>query len=494
MNSSKAVTTVGKAHCLLVVIALAACSTSDSREQPRLGTLEFPNSGAEVAQRDFIEGVLYLHSFEYAHAAESFRRAQDGDPEFAMAYWGEALTYTHPVWNQQDVDKAMEVLERYGPNRETRLTKAPSDRERMYLEAVEILYGEGGKEQRDTLYADAMRLVMESYPEDLEAKTFYAVALLGLSQGDRNIPTYMEAAEVAKQVFEQNRNHPGAAHYIIHSYDDPTNASKGLEAARAYSVIAPDAGHAQHMTSHIFLAMGLWDDVIHANIQAMTVMERNQGRSPVGCGHYNEWLLYGYLQVNQTSEAERLMHECFEDVLAGRRSPNSLADMRAAYLVDADDWTGEVFAMAVDTADLSPFMRGAVDLVDGLAAVEHGALEAARTVLYRMEARLPTVGVEGRGNAEVMERTLRAAVWFATGNRESAVAEIRRAAELEASLPFEFGPPAVYKPPRELEGEFLLEMARLDDARVAFELALARTPERFKTAEGLAAASAEGTQ
>jgi len=483
-----------KVSRLLVVAFLAACATADSGDAPQLGSLEFPNSGSAAAQEDFIEGVLYLHSFEYDHAAESFRRAQDVDPEFVMAYWGEAMTYTHPVWNEQDMEKALEVLERYGPDREARLTKAPTERERMYLEAVEILYGEGGKEQRDTLYADGMRAVMEAYPEDLEAKTFYALALLGLSQGDRNIPTYMQAAEVAKQVFEQNRDHPGAAHYIIHSYDDPANAPKGLEAARAYSVIAPDAGHAQHMTSHIFLAMGMWDDVIGANIQAMAVVERNQERSPVGCGHYNEWLLYGYLQVGRVQDAGRLMVECFDDVEQGRRNPNSLADMRAAYLVDTEDWTGEVFAMAIDSADLNPFMRSTVDLVDGLAAVEQGALEAARAAVRRMEARRPAIAVAGRGNAEVMEGTLRAAVLFASGDREGAVLEIRRAAELEASLPFEFGPPAVYQPPRELEGEFLLAMELLGEAEGAFELALARTPDRRKATEGLHAASAGGTQ
>ncbi len=484
-----------KLICLVVSGILMGCGTGDERlEGARLGSLAFPNSGSAAAQDDFIEGVLYLHSFEYDHAAESFRRAQDVDPEFVMAYWGEAMTYTHPVWNQQDMEKALEVLERYGPNREARLTKAPSDRERMYLEAVEILYGEGGKEQRDTLYADGMRVLMEAYPEDLEAKTFYALSLLGLSQGDRNIPTYMEAAEVAKQVFEQNRDHPGAAHYIIHSYDDPANASKGLEAARAYSVIAPDAGHAQHMTSHIFLAMGMWDDVISANLRAMAVVQSNRGRSPVGCGHYNEWLLYGYLQVGNGRDAARLMSECMSEVTEHGRNPNSFADMRAAYLVDTEDWTGAVFAMAVDSADLNLFMRSAVDFVDGFAAVEQGALESARGALRRMEARRPTIAAAGRGNARVMERTLRAAVLFASGDREGAVKEIRRAAELEASLPFEFGPPAVYKPPRELEGEFLLEMAQLDEARAAFELALVRTPERFKTAEGLAVAASEGTQ
>ena len=215
--------------CVVTASVLVGCAQgNESTDGPRLGSLEFPNSGSAAAQEDFIEGVLYLHSFEYAHAAESFRRAQDVDPEFTMAYWGEALTYTHPVWNQQDLEKALEALDRYGPDREARHIKVPSDRERMYLEAVEILYGDGGKEQRDTLYADAMRLLMESYPEDLEAKTFYAVALLGLSQGDRNIPTYMEAAEVAKHAFKTGKSI--REHILAHDIMDEAELDRRLDA------------------------------------------------------------------------------------------------------------------------------------------------------------------------------------------------------------------------------------------------------------------------
>ena len=233
---------------------LSACAAGNEQaDGPQLGSLEFPNSGAREAQKDFLQGVLYLHSFEYTHAADAFGRAQEVDPEFMLAYWGEAMSYTHPVWNQQDVDKAREVLARYGPDRDARGMKTQANRERMYLDAIEILYGEGGKAQRDTLYADAMLRLVEAVPEDLEAKVFYSLALLGLSQGDRHVPTYLRAAEYSKEVFGQNRNHPGAAHYIIHAFDDPEHAPLGLPMALAYSKIAPAAAHAQHMTSHIFL-------------------------------------------------------------------------------------------------------------------------------------------------------------------------------------------------------------------------------------------------
>ena len=166
------------------------------------------------------------------------------------------------------------------------MTKAPTGREKAYLAAVEVLYGEGRKESLDTLYAAEMERLAAAYPDDLEAQTFHALALLGLSQGDRNVPTYMEAGAIALAAFDENPDHPGAAHYAIHSFDDPTHAILAMEAARAYSVIAPDAAHAQHMTTHIFLARGLWDDVVKQNIRAVDVSNRVRmargGRSPDG--------------------------------------------------------------------------------------------------------------------------------------------------------------------------------------------------------------------
>jgi len=432
---------------LTALAAGSALSAGPARAQRGLGTIVFPNSGAPAAQVPFLRGTALLHSFEYEDAARSFREAQRLDPGFALAYWGEALTYTHPVWSQQDLAAARAVLGRLGPTPEARKAKAPTPREQAYLEAVETLYGAGSKPHRDTLYAAAMERLAGTFPDDDEAKAFYAVALLGLGQGNRDIWSYMRAAAVAQQVFERNPDHPGAAHYVIHSFDDPTHAPLGLEAARAYSQIAPDAAHAQHMTSHIFVALGLWDDVVAANEQAMRVTERQLGRAPVGCRHYNEWLAYGYLQQGRVRDAARLVEECRADVERQRGAPGSLERMRAMHLVDTMDWQGPI---------------------------------AAAEVLFTSP-----------GPDEVMAPMRRAMAQLGNEQAEAALAEARRAAEGEERLPFEFGPPATYKPPRELEGEILLRLDRPAEAARAFSLALRRTPDRAATLLGLARASAK---
>lgn len=473
-----------------VSLCLATLVTATASAQHGLGTIVFPNSGAPAAQAAFVRGTALLHSFEYEDAAQSFREAQRLDPGFAMAYWGEALTYTHPVWNQQDLTAARAVLARLGPTPEARRPKAPTPREQGYLEAVEVLYGEGSKPHRDTLYAGAMERLANAFPEDDEAKAFYAVALLGLGQGDRDIWSYMRAAAVAQQVFERNPDHPGAAHYIIHSFDDPTHAPLGLKAARAYSRIAPDAAHAQHMTSHIFVALGMWDDVVAANEQAMRVTERQLGRSPVGCRHYNEWLAYGYLQQGRLRDAARLVEECRADVERQRGAVGSLERMRAMYLVDAHDWQGAVARIPLDSASQPAWARTARDFTDGLGAIERGDLGKAEIVLDRVAARRAPGSASG-GTDEVVERTLRAAVLFARGQGDAAIAELERAAALEERLPFEFGPPVTYKPPRELAGELLLQLDRPADATRAFSQALRRTPDRSATLLGLARASAK---
>src|SRR5580765_3458748 len=268
-------------------------------QQPDLGSVSFDNSGAPAAQESFLAGLAQLHNFEYAAAADLFRRAQQIDPGFAMAYWGEAMTYNHPVWMEQDRGAARKALARMAPTREARVARAKTPREQTYLRAVEILYGDADKQACDLAYADAMAELHRAYPDDPDAAAFYALALLGTAHEGRDFTIYMRAASIVEPVFRDHPNHPGAAHYLIHSYDDPVHAPLGLRAARAYSRIAPSAGHAQHMTSHIFVALGMWDDVVTANEAAVQVVNAGRaehGHEPGTCGHYNFWLEYGYLQ------------------------------------------------------------------------------------------------------------------------------------------------------------------------------------------------------
>lgn len=468
-----------------LVLALAALiPLGGVQQERRLGTIDFPNSGAERAQQAFIDGVLLLHSFEFDASAESFREAQRLDPDFALAYWGEAMTYNHPLWRQQDRDAALATLARYAPTAEARQAKAPTAREAAYLATLDVLYGEGTKTERDVAYMGAMARLSAAYPDDHEARTFHSLSILGSTNGERDFATYMRAAAVAQPVFDANPDHPGAAHYIIHSFDDPIHAPLGLEAARAYSEIAPDAGHAQHMTSHIFVALGMWDDVVSANVRARDV--QNAGRMAAGqggnvCGHYTSWLHYGWLMRNDLRDAERGMDECRALVVSGQANPAEVGyyvNMRGRHVLDTEDWSAaERLGATVD--------RAGYHFVTGYAALKLGERAAAADALARLHA--SSTAEQPRTRIMIME--LEALTALDQGSGDRALAILREAADLEASLPFEFGPPASLKPPHEMLGEVALALGDYDTALDAFQTALSFTPERTPSLAGVVEAA-----
>ena len=456
-----------------------------------LGEVTFPTSGAPAAQEHFLRGLLLLHSFEYGPAAAAFRRAQEEDPDYVMAHWGEAMTYNHPLWRQQDREAAREALRELAPTREERLAMAPTGRERAYLSAVETLYGDGPKTRRDTLYSRAMERMVARFPEDPEAKAFYALSVLGLNQGERDVPTFMRAGAIALELFEQHPRHPGAAHYAIHSFDDPAHAPLGLEAARAYAEIAPHAAHAQHMTSHIFTALGLWDRVVEANeAAARTAAEgAGHGRELHPCGHYAEWLSYGYLQQGRPGEAGELIRACVELSRGGGGDMGSVARMRALYLVDTEDWDGELAGLSLDPEGMAPRWQLALDFGDALAAAGRGETDAARDAVESLRQRSRSLRQGLVADARVMIPTLEAVIAREEGRMEAALERARVAAERADGQPVPYGPPSTYRTPRELEGELLLAMDRPEEALAAFRQALLRTPRRPRSLLGLARAA-----
>jgi tetratricopeptide (TPR) repeat protein len=464
-----------------------------SAQERRLGSIDFPNSGAPAAQHAFIQGVLLLHSFEFEDAATEFRAAQKADPSFALAYWGEAMSYNHPLWQEQDGDAARKALARYAPTPEARATRTPTERERGYLEAVDALYGPGDKTERDRRYMEAMRRLSDAFPDDLEARAFYALSILGTRDGVRDFATYMRAAAVAQTVFDANPMHPGAAHYLIHSFDDPVHAPLGLKAARAYSKIAPDAAHAQHMTSHIFVALGMWDDVVAANVRARDVQNARLaelGRAPNVCGHYTSWLHYGWLMQGRPLEAAKGMQACLERVRAGAR-PDEIAyfvDMRARHVLDTQEWD-LADRFAADLPEGSSALH-AYDFVTAYAAVKRGDRERAARLLAEMTSMRESSG-DDQPRARIREMEIQALLDTEDGEGEQAVALLRDAAALEETLPFEFGPPASLEPPHELLGEVLLEEGRAADAVAAFRRALELTPGRTLALMGLSIAAGE---
>ena len=183
----------------------------------------------------------------YGDAAEAFLKAQEADENFAMAYWGEAMTKNHPLWSEQDFDEGRAILSRLAPSQEERLAKAPTELEKDFLMAVELLYGDGTKIERDDAYAQHMGKLFNKYTDNHEIAAFYALSLLGSVEAGRDYEVYGKGAKIAQSILDENPRHPGALHYLIHSYDDPDHAPLAIEAANNYSKVAPDAGHALHM-------------------------------------------------------------------------------------------------------------------------------------------------------------------------------------------------------------------------------------------------------
>jgi hypothetical protein len=301
-------------------------------------------------------------------------------------------------------------------------------------------------------------------------------------------------------------------HYLIHSYDDPIHAPLGLRAARIYARIAPDAGHAQHMTSHIFLALGMWDEVVAANESAMAVVNRHRelaGKPPGQCGHYNEWLQYGYLQLGRIEDARRVLAGCRQQAehqaehlashaksagYADTSAIDSYAGMRAHFIINSELWQDEVAHWSVPAGEF-PAAQLTFDYTDALAAYKSSEISAARAALARMQAdaKLDMASFDHRKNDESGEREyiallveqLRALLPAPKPNAAATIAALKSMSTKERALPMEFGPPSIYKPTEELLGELYLQTRQPDEARKAFAADLARAPGRLLGTRGL---------
>src|SRR5688500_18779923 len=327
-------------------------------QEPKLGRVDFPTSGSPAAQAHFLRGLAALHSFWYEEALEAFRESTKADPDFMMGYWGEAMAHNHPLWSEQDFTAARQVVAK------TKDTSKLTERERAYLNAIKVLYGDGDKRARDLAYSAAMEKVYRAYPEDLDAAAFYSLSLLGL-MGPRHkgYRLQAQAGAIALAVYDKNPNHPGAAHYIIHAFDDPDHAILALPAARRYADIAPEEHHARHMPSHIFLQLGMWPETAASNESAWESsdnwMKRKKLSLSVRDYHSLHWLLYAYLQQGRYRKAEELLQlmkkvmseSTYDNKLRPDYYENNWANMAAAFIVETERWN---LASELFPADKNP--------------------------------------------------------------------------------------------------------------------------------------------
>ncbi|MHA7819042.1 MAG: hypothetical protein ACX930_05285 [Erythrobacter sp.] len=465
-------------------------------------------SANEAAREPFLRGLALLHNFEYNYAAEEFRRAQAADPDFVMAYWGEAMTYNHPLWEQQDREAAQAVLARLGATMVERAAKVRSSKEEFWLAAVETLYaGEGTKEERDHAYLAVMRAMLAEHPDDIDVRAFTGLAVLGTSHGGRQVPLYMQAAGVLEPGFMTHERHPGILHYLIHSYDDPVHAPLGERMAERYATVAPEAGHAQHMVSHIFHALADWEASEAANVNADAVVDRQraaQGRGPTDCGHYNEWLVYARLQ--QGKDVSDIVSACrvqAEEQIAEGASDRFGFGAASSYGAIAA-WQGVETGMWPEPLEATGdgFILARMLLAHGRALGNFGneakvaaALADLRALGAAFRELLPQIAPDDRTRSPWLERSIaqvQAIEVLSNGDAARGLAMLEEAAEAEAALPVAFGPPLIIKPSYELLGEQLLAMGRAEEAAEAFRKSLEFAPGRRLSREGLAATQEGG--
>src|SRR4051794_19700580 len=346
MNVSRL--TAGACVLAAAAFALPASSVRVAGQTPapvELGTINFPTSAKPAAQAPFLVGTKALYNFEFDLAGDAFRESQKADPAFALAYWGEAMSFNHPLWGEQDLASARKALDRLAPTAAARAAKAPAGKERELIEAADVLFGTGDKLARDIAYSQAMGRMHAKYSKDDELSVMYALSLLGTARpGEKSTRSAMQAAALVLDVFGRRPQHPGAAHFIIHAFDDPDHAILALPAARAYSKIAPSAAHALHMPSHIFVQLGMWDDVIASNVVAYkaadelaTTKSLPRGRED---GHTISWLQYAYLQEGKFDEAAKAL-ATFKAIADKDPAPNVrdvYAGMKARQVVESEKW------------------------------------------------------------------------------------------------------------------------------------------------------------
>ncbi len=483
--------------CTAAAVVLSVTATA--QKPVELGTIHFPSSAKPAAQAPFLTGVKALFNFEFDIAAEAFQQAQKEDPGFALGYWGEAMSYNHPLWAQQDLAAARKVLERLAPTAPARSAKAPAGKERMLVESLEVLFGGApDKLTRDIAYADAMKRIHDAYPQDDEIATFYALALLGTARpGDKSIRNAMQAAAIVEGVFQRNPNHPGAAHFIIHSFDDPDHAILALPAARAYAKIAPSAAHALHMPSHIFVQLGMWDDVIASNVVAYKAADdlASKKNLPRGRedGHTISWLQYAYLQEGKFAEAEKTL-ATFKAIADRDKSPgvrDVYAAMKARQVVESEKWEKLPLPAGAVRDGGAPGYDGnaAYVFAAGFGAAHLNDLETANRALEILTAMQKQA--ESGSNAyrakpfAVMAKEVASGIAHMQKNTADAERLLKEATAIESTMDAPSGPPEPIKPSFELYGQFLLAQDRPKDAAVQFQQALLRMPNRRLSVEGL---------
>ena len=497
---------------LIVGVALAVTQEDHSRhEHPvaGLGTVNFPTSCNASAQKWISRGAALLHSFGYEEARLAFNEAAKADPSCGMAYWGVARTWYHPIWappSPDELKQGTEAIQR------ALATGAKTERERDYINALAVFYNEWqtvDHATRTKAYEQALAKVCERHPDDDEAAIFHALQLVAIGYLDPTDKTYAwqkKGGEILNAVLPRHQNHPGVAHYIIHSVDYPPIAELGLKAAHAYAKIAPDSPHALHMPSHIFTRLGLWDDSIASNTASAKSGVAQARRLRGGGGafdqlHAMDYLVYAFLQQARNKSAQNVLAEMgaiteldenqFAAAYAFAASPARLA-------LERHDWKAAA-ALEVKPAWF-PWNRfrnaeALVHYAKAIGAARGGDIAAARRSaeeLATIRRVLPASrDYDWSGSIGAQWEAATALIAFAEGKKDEGLRLLRTAAEHEDAVDKHPVTPGALLPVREMLADLLLENRAPAEALKEYEAVLKTAPRRFNATAGAARAADE---
>jgi hypothetical protein len=494
-----------KLRSIALIFSLIVCSFTliaddvhhhDAGE--KLGTVSFPTSCAPGVQKSFERGLALLYSFEYEEAGNQFKDVSAHDAQCAMAYWGQAMSLYHQLWarpDKSDLKLGGDLLEK------AKALKPATARERGYIEAAAVFYRDTDKldhPHRADAYSAAMGVLYQRYPQDREAGVLYALSLLG--SGPERDPTKAnprKAVAILNRLFDEQPDHPGIAHYIIHACDNPDMASLGLAAARKYAAIAPSSPHAVHMPSHIFARLGLWPDDISSNLAAIAVADKMQMHTMHHRMHSMDFLNYAYLQIgddqNAKAQIDRLAAYHRQDVEQDYRDyyDGMVADLTARYAIERRQWKEALALEPVSGA--APGIQAVAWWAHAVAAGHLRDAAAAQNALQHYEERLEAFKKTPKGYlaAGLKDEHDEVKAWaaFAQGKADEAVTLMRAAADDQDKI----GKGESELPAREMLADMLLELKRPQDALKEYEVSLKTDPNRFNGLYG-AAQAAEAIQ
>ncbi len=471
---------------LSLATATAAWAQTPGRRPEELGRVSFANSCTPAVQATFQRAVALLHSFWWREGAKTFREVLERDPNCAIATWGIAtILIGNPFAagpTPAQAQQAKEAVER------GRAIGAKTERERLFIEAVAQYYerfAERTHAARIKSLSDAFENLARRFPEDDEAQIFSALYLAASQDpSEKTFASALKAAAILEPLFKKLPDHPGVAHYLIHSYDFPPIAEKGLPAARRYSEIAPSAPHALHMPSHIFTRVGAWQESVASNLRSAIVAKAE--KEFVQQLHAMDYLVYAYLQLARDADAKHVVEEALDARGLDRATLYAVSAVPARYTIERGAWKEAAQLQPRPTrfpitAALTYFARALGSARSGdPAAADRDVQELARivnTLKAAKDAYWPT---------EVEVQRLAAAAWvaFAKGNREAALDLMRAAANLEDTSEKSTISPGRIVPARELLGDMLLESGKPAEALAEYEHSQVRDPNRFRTLYG----------